>query len=96
MGKTQDIIARAMKDPAFHDRLLKDPTATIKQEFGLALPAGATVKVHENTTNVINLVLPARTEGEAGRNLSERELEMVAGGMARSRGAAPISPWIGA
>lgn len=54
----QQIIAKCARDQAFKQHFLADPRATLKQE-GVELPTGVTVKVTENTPDVINLVIPA-------------------------------------
>jgi nitrile hydratase len=72
----ENIIEAAWKDPAFKERLLKDPRAALKQ-MHLDLPADLNVQVHEETAKTVHLVLPqdpSRTE------LSDEELEAVAGG----------------
>src|SRR5258707_719485 len=70
------IVARAWDDAAFKQRLLSDPAAVLK-EYGLAPPAGITIKVHENTDTVLNLTLPIKPPPE---ELSAEELQRVAGG----------------
>lgn len=81
MASTREIVARAMKDAAFRKSLLTDAKSTLKKEFGLDLPDGVKVVVHENTPGVLNLVLPAPVEQSSDRQLSHEELESVAGGM---------------
>ena len=80
MGKTREIVKKAAKDEAFRARLLKDPAATIQKEFGVQVPSGVTVRVHENSATVINLVLPSPLELSTERALSDQELQQVAGG----------------
>jgi hypothetical protein len=70
------LVARAWSDPAFKAKLLADPAAVLK-ENGIALPAGVTVKVVENTDKVVHLMLPAKPPAE---ELSEEELHRVAAG----------------
>ncbi len=81
MGITRDIVNKATKDEAFRQRLLVDAKAAIKQEFGVDLPAGVKVAIHENAANVINLVLPPSADS---RELSADDLELVAGGMKKN------------
>ena len=80
MGKTREIVKRAMKDEAFRERLLSDAKATIQKEFGVEFPEAMTVRVHEDSPTVINLVLPPPLDLSTGRSLSEEELKQVAGG----------------
>jgi hypothetical protein len=72
-----DIIARALKDEGFARALRADPKAVIEREVG-TLPAGIEVKVVEETPDTLYLVLPAHPS--PGRQLSDEELERVAGG----------------
>jgi hypothetical protein len=81
MGTTRDIIKRAMKDGNFRERLMKDPKSAIEQEFGVQFPKGVRVQVHENSPDVINLVVPGPLVAE-DRSLSQAELDQVSGGMA--------------
>jgi hypothetical protein len=80
MGATRDIIAKAVKDQAFREQLLKNPKSAIQKEFGITFPEGVTVRVHENSPTVINLVLPEPLELSSQRELTPQELQQVAGG----------------
>jgi len=76
----QRIIQRSLEDDAFRQRLLEDPKAAIEQELGTRLPAGVEIRAVEETPETVHLVLPGRpTDVEPGE-LSDRELESVAGG----------------
>lgn len=68
------VIARAWRDPAFKARLIADPQVTLK-EAGVAVPAGMTVTVVENSATHFHLVLPPKPTGE----LSDAALDSVAG-----------------
>ena len=70
------IVSRAWADEGFKKRLLADPAAVL-QEQGVALPPGVTVRVVEDTDQVMHLTLPARPAGE----LAEEALAGVAGGL---------------
>ncbi len=76
--KRAELIAKALKDPAFKAELLKDPAAAIEKASGLKLPAGITVKVVEDSASVVHLVLPAASS----KPLGDKELGKVAGGAA--------------
>ena len=71
------VVARAWSDEAFKDKLKSDPRAALA-EHGIEVPAGMKVEILENTPSKLHLSLPRAPEGE----LSEEELEGVAGGMA--------------
>ena len=75
------LIERSARDENFRRRLLDDPKGTVEQEFGTRLPEGIEIRVVEETPNVVYLVLPPKESASAqGSELSDRELEAVAGG----------------
>lgn len=76
----QQIIARAMKDENFRQQLLANPRAVLERELGIALPQDVSVQVYEDTPTTIHLVLPAKPQGGAVQELSDAELETIAGG----------------
>ena len=69
------VIAKAWREPAFKAKLIADPRA-ILVEAGLAIPAGVTVKVLEDTTTHLHFVLPPKPTGQ----LSDEALDKVAAG----------------
>jgi Nitrile hydratase, alpha chain len=70
------VIAKAWRDPAFKAKLLADPHATLTAA-GVALPAGLTVRVVENTDKEFHFVLPPKPTGE----LSDEALDNVSAGV---------------
>ena len=54
----RQVMAKCVRDHAFKQHLLADPRETLRQE-GVELPIGVTIKVAEDTPDVINLVIPA-------------------------------------
>jgi hypothetical protein len=75
------LVQRSLEDDAFRQRLLEDPKAAVEKELGTRLPEDVRVVAVEETAETIYLVLPSRsTEGQEARELSDRELEAVAGG----------------
>jgi len=77
--KWELLVADAWADPALKKRLLENPTAVLK-ERGISVPEGVQVKVLEDSEKVEHFILPTRpVESE----LSEEELESVAGGHCR-------------
>ena len=70
------IVSKAWADEQFKQRLLADPVAVLK-ENGVAVPAGITVNVIENTATVYNLTLPGKP---SAAELTDDELESIAGG----------------
>ena len=75
------LLQRSLQDDAFRQRLLEDPKAAVEQELGTRLPEDVRVVAVEETADTIYLVLPFHsTEGQEAGELSDRELEAVAGG----------------
>jgi hypothetical protein len=68
------VVAKAWQDEAFRQRLARDPKGVL-QEHGIELPAGAEVRVVEDTDQVVHLVVPQRP-----RQLSAAQLDDIAGG----------------
>ncbi|HEX5848538.1 MAG TPA: NHLP leader peptide family RiPP precursor [Rubrobacter sp.] len=74
------IVQRSIEDDVFRQRLLSDPKAAVEQELGTRLPEDVRVVALEETEQTIYLVLPNSSPlGEDGE-LSDQELESVAGG----------------
>jgi hypothetical protein len=74
------LLQRSLQDDAFRRRLLDDPKGTLEQELGARLPEGVRVRAVEETADTIYLVLPGRVAEVQGGELSDQELEAVAGG----------------
>jgi hypothetical protein len=73
------LTAKAWKDPAFKRALLSDPKGVLQQEFGVQIPDDVTVKVVEETQQTVYFVLPAVPDDTSVDQLSDFELEAVAG-----------------
>ncbi|MGF1470883.1 MAG: NHLP leader peptide family RiPP precursor [Rubrobacteraceae bacterium] len=77
----QRLIQRSMEDEQLRQRLLADPKATIEQEIGASLPEEIAIRAVEETPDTVYLVLPPKLQSSPeGSELSEQELESVAGG----------------
>ena len=77
----QRIVQRSLEDDAFRQQLLADPRAAVEQELGSQLPSGIRVQVVEETADTVFLVIPLSSQaGENEGELSDSELESVAGG----------------
>ena len=70
----EKITARAAEDEGFRARLLANPKDVIESDYGLTIPEGYTVEVHEESATAGHLVLPP------SNRLPESELATVAGG----------------
>ena len=76
--KEAEIIAKALKEPAFKQELLSNPKAAIEREVGQPLPPDVEIQVVEETPTTLYLVLPSTST--VPRELSDQQLESVAGG----------------
>jgi Nitrile hydratase, alpha chain len=74
------LVQRSLEDDSFRQRLLNDPKGTIEQELGSQLPESVEVTVVEESAQTIYLVLPSASPLGQGEELSDQELENVAGG----------------
>ncbi|GLV60054.1 hypothetical protein KDH_68770 [Dictyobacter sp. S3.2.2.5] len=80
----QRIVDKAMRDPAFRQRLLSDPKRALKEAFGVDVPANTRIHIHEESPNDIHLTIPA-TQQRGAHELSDEELASAVGGMPPSR-----------
>jgi hypothetical protein len=80
------IVQRSIEDESFRQRLIEDPKGAVEQELGTRLPEGVRVVAVEETADTIYLVLPSASPIGGGAELSDSELEQVAGGWAGSVG----------
>jgi hypothetical protein len=76
----RSLIQRSQEDEEFRQRLLADPKGTIEQELGGRLAEGVEVRAVEETAETIYLVLPSASPLGQGGELSDQELDAVAGG----------------
>ncbi|HEY7349301.1 MAG TPA: NHLP leader peptide family RiPP precursor [Ktedonobacterales bacterium] len=76
------IVAKAMRDTTFRQRLLSDPKAALQAEFGATVPPGVNIHIHQETPTDIHIVIPG--EAQVGMSdLSDAELEQAVGGRPR-------------
>jgi hypothetical protein len=73
------LIEHAMKDKAFREELVRDPKGVFARELGITMPATIDVLVLEESPSTVYLVLP-HPPARVGAELSDEELETVAGG----------------
>ena len=78
----QKLIEKAWKDETFKQELIGNPKAVISQESGLQIPENLEIEVLQETANKAYFVLPeAPAQVGTDRELSEADLETVAGGI---------------
>jgi hypothetical protein len=71
----RQIIAKCWTDRGFEQQLLADPAGALAAE-GISVPDGVTVKVVQDTEQVVHLVIPARPQ-----EVSDDALKALAGGI---------------
>ena len=78
-GEVNDLIANfAAKDAEYKKALVSDPKKVVSMQLGQELPDSLAIKVIEDSAEVMHMVLPYVPE--EGAELSDADLEMVAGG----------------
>jgi len=75
------IIAKCWADEEFKKKLIADPVGVLQGE-GIETPSGLQIKVVENRDDKLYMVIPPPPQEN---ELSDEELEGVAGGNASSR-----------
>jgi nitrile hydratase len=60
------------RQDSYKQRIIRDPRAMLKDMFGLTIPSGVEVQVHDSTSDVRWMVLPRRPAGT--EHMSEEEL----------------------
>jgi hypothetical protein len=75
----QRLIERSLQDEDFRQRLLGDPRAAVEETLGTRLPEGIQVRALEESADTIYLVLPSASPVAEGGELSDLELDAVAG-----------------
>lgn len=71
-----NLVKKAEEDMDFRDKLKNNPRETIEELLSISLPESIKILVHEDTREVVNIVLPPLKRDD----LSEGELDLVAGG----------------
>ena len=83
-GELLDIIVRnATDNPAYRAALLKDPKTVLAKQMNTELPATLKVNVLEETADTIYVIAPYVAPKD-GDELSDSDLERVAGGKSKS------------
>ena len=84
-GEVNDLIAGfATKDADYKKALLTNPRKVVSMQLGQEIPDSLQIKVVQDTAEVMHMVLPYVPA--EGAELSDADLEMVAGGKANDTG----------
>jgi arginyl-tRNA synthetase len=79
-----EIVQKAWEDTSFKEELIANPVATIEKFTGkkMSLPEGKTIVVRDQTDeSTVYINIPAASKQSVDAELSEEQLETVAGGM---------------
>jgi hypothetical protein len=74
------LVERSLEDESFRQRLLDGPKAAVEQELGVRSPEEVRVVAVEESADTVYLVLPSVSPVGEGGEISDRDLEVVAGG----------------
>jgi hypothetical protein len=58
--REQEIRIRALRDERFRHELLRQPVETLEREYGVRVPDGWKIQVHEESEGTVHLVIPGR------------------------------------
>lgn len=74
------VVNKALQDPTFRAALLADPKAALEKALGTSLPPGVVLKAVEASPTEFTIVLPYQAKVGVDGELSDADLESVAGG----------------
>jgi hypothetical protein len=75
-----ELIVRSWKDPIFREDLLRNPRRVFEQCLGLKLPSDLQIYMLQESERQLYLVIPQNPDQMPDLELSDAQLEMVAGG----------------
>lgn len=74
------LVARAAADESFRQALVSSPRSAVEQALGIVLPPSLELRVVEESPGSVYLVLPPKNGAASAGELSDLDLESVAGG----------------
>ncbi len=75
-----NLISNAMKNDEFKQRLISDPKGALEEQLKVSLPANLKITTLEEKSDQLYLVLPINEEIPPSGELSDMQLDNVAGG----------------
>jgi hypothetical protein len=84
------LVRAALKDEEFRESLIANPKLAIERALGTTLPDNLEVELLQETENLMYIVLPKQIPAKA-EELSDAELETVAGGFLTNNNTLPNS-----
>ena len=76
----QQLIEKAMKDESFRKQLIENPGAAIEAVLERKIPESIKINVLEEDANTVYLILPQVSNQSSEMELTDAELNAVAGG----------------
>jgi hypothetical protein len=80
MEREQQVLTKVLNDPDARAALRERPKATLESIYGVQFPDGTDIRVVEEQIGSHYVVLPPEGLGVGGGELSDAQLETVAGG----------------
>jgi len=78
-----EIIKKAWENDKFRQELLDNPKAVLSKMYDITLPENLTLEIHVESPTTMHLILPAKPGSDKGDELSDSDLDAVAGGFFR-------------
>jgi hypothetical protein len=82
-GDYSSLTARSIEDEAFKQEFINNPNEVIERELGMQISLGFQVRVLDQDSNIRYFVLPQQPDTSENSELSDAELELIAGGGSR-------------
>lgn len=74
------VMERAVKDQTFRQQILSNPRQVLADEYNVNIPTDMSIQVVEATSDTLYVVLPPKVQVGVVQELSDEELEAIAGG----------------
>ena len=82
-----DVILKSLQDEDFKKHLARDPHGALSEHFQQEIPESIKINVVEEQPGEVTIVLPVKpTAANSSEDLTEQELDKVAGGVGVAAG----------